>query len=280
MNYQTYVPRPPLSELVEWFWFYDDLVPDHSLERVLPHGAMELIIDLKPEPKRLFDRENLSRSRSFRGSWLSGVHSRFIVIEARPDSSMMGVHFKPGGAYPFLGFPAAELRDAVVELEQIFGTAAIELRDRLLEAPAPAQKFRVLEAFLLRRARIPAAAPRAAAFALRELEAGPATRPVRDLAARAGVSHKHLIDEFARWVGLTPKTFCRIRRFQSVLRQVQVRRAVVWADVACSCGYFDQAHFIHDFQAFSGLNPSAYLTDCASDHPNFVPIRPSPRAGG
>src|SRR5258706_7664165 len=77
MNYRTYIPHPPLTEFVAWFWYYDGLVPDHSKERVLPHGALELIIDLKAEPKRLFDREDYGRSRSFRRCWMSGAQSRY-----------------------------------------------------------------------------------------------------------------------------------------------------------------------------------------------------------
>ncbi len=85
------------------------------------------------------------------------------------------------------------------------------------------------------------------------------------------MSHKHFIAQFRRHVGLTPKLFCRIRRFQQVLTQVASRRTVEWADVAYSCGYYDQAHFVHDFQRFSGLNPSTYLSE-RPEYPNFVPV--------
>src|SRR5262249_21003727 len=189
-----------------------------------------------------------------------------------PNSSMMGVHFRPGGAHPFLGAPAAILKDNVVDLGQVWGSAAVSLRDALLEAPHPAAKFKVLEEFLLRQARVPLRAPRSLAFALRELESTPCPQTVRVLADRAGITQKGLIDVFNTWVGLPPKVFCRIRRFQDVLVQIGAQRPVAWADVACACGYFDQAHFIRDFQSFSGLNPSAYLLDRVSEHLNFVPI--------
>ena len=86
-----------------------------------------------------------------------------------------------------------------------------------------------------------------------------------------GISHKHFIAQFRAVVGLTPKRFCRIRRFQQVLAEVEARQAVKWADLACACGYYDQAHFVHDFQGFSGLNPSAYLTQ-RGEYLNFVPM--------
>jgi AraC-like DNA-binding protein len=60
---------------------------------------------------------------------------------------------------------------------------------------------------------------------------------------------------------VSPKAFCRIRRFNEVLTRIEQRSEVDWADVALSCGYFDRAHFNHDFRAFSGLSPSDYLRD-------------------
>lgn len=58
---------------------------------------------------------------------------------------------------------------------------------------------------------------------------------------------------------MSPSAFRRIRRFAAVLQRLERAAAVDWSDLALSCGYFDQAHFNHDFRAFSGVNPSAYL---------------------
>jgi AraC-like DNA-binding protein len=71
--------------------------------------------------------------------------------------------------------------------------------------------------------------------------------------------------------GFTPKVFCRIRRFQQALGRMENRKSVEWANVALDCGYFDQAHFIHDFRAFSGINPSSYLAH-QTRHRNHVPL--------
>ena len=261
MIYRTHIPPPPLSNFVEWFWFYDGYQPGYDRERLLPHGSMELVIDLRAHPKRLFDREDQSRSRSFRNAWISGAHSRYIVIEVAKDSSMMGVHFRPGGAYPFFRFPMTDLQDGVEEIETIWGQEAILLRDQLLELPTIQQKFRALEQFLLRRARRPLSHSEAFAHSLATLNSTPHQQTIRQVAQGLGISHKTLIETFAARVGLTPKLFCRIRRFQTVLREIQDLQAVDWVDLACSCGYYDQAHFVHDFQAFSGMNPSRYLME-------------------
>src|SRR6267378_1293981 len=96
MRFCRHVPGLPLRLFVEFFWCYDSWYPDHAMENCLPDGSFELIINLQEQPRKLFDREDISRHRAFRRAWLPGTHSGYIVIDALPASSMMGVHFKPG----------------------------------------------------------------------------------------------------------------------------------------------------------------------------------------
>ena len=111
----------------------------------------------------------------------------------------------------------------------------------------------------------------AVAFALREFRTVPHAWTIAQTTKQLGISHRHFIKVFGEEVGLTPKAFCRIRRFQEVLRLTEGDHRVKWAELALSCGYFDQAHLIGDFQAFSGLTPSAYLA-LRGGRPNHVPL--------
>src|SRR5438309_1041184 len=83
--------------------------------------------------------------------------------------------------------------------------------------------------------------------------------PVADVLQGIGMSPRRFVDLFRSEVGLGPKVFCRVRRFHEALRRTERLTDVDWADVAQWCGYYDQAHFNHDFRAFSGLTPSSYL---------------------
>ena len=73
-----------------------------------------------------------------------------------------------------------------------------------------------------------------------------------------GLSAKRFIERFRMEVGITPKVYCRIRRFQRAVTMATRGRQVAWTQVALDAGYFDQAHFIHDFRSFAGLTPTAY----------------------
>ena len=267
-----HIPRPPLSQHVEWLWYYADFQPDHAREHVLPDGCFDLIINLEDRPRKLFDREKPDQFHSYKRGWLSGAQAEFLIIDALPDSTMIGAHFKPGGASKFLGLPAGELSRQVVEIDALWGAGIWEWRERLLAAPSPQEKFNVFEQML--RQRLTAGGAKAQRsggvfWAISEFVREPHLQSIAAVSHDLGISHKQFIEQFRREVGLTPKLFCRIRRFQDVLGRIQSNKTVNWADVACSCGYFDQAHFVNDFIAFAGLNPTAYL-DRRLEDSNFV----------
>jgi AraC-like DNA-binding protein len=272
MLYLTHIPGPPLNNFVELFWFYVGFPKrPHKKERLMPDGSVELVINLNEDESRIYDREHLDKCDRLPGTLVCGPHSGFFVIDTAEQDSVMGIHFKPGGAFPFFSAPVDELHNLHVSLEDLWGPEAGLLRERLLEAPTPEKKFQVLETSLLAQAWKPLERHRAVGFALglfRNIHTAPAIADVTD---QIGISSRRFIQLFSNEVGLTPKLFCRVRRFQQVLKKIHTGAEIDWIDLAISCGYFDQAHFIHDFNAFSGINPTTYLVQ-KTEHLNHVPI--------
>jgi len=283
MTPRIYIPQPPLSDFVECFWLLAPSCFHKTLrkrngegftqpvkERALPTGTVELVISLKEDKLRVFDRQNTDLS--FRDAMICGPHSEFFVIDSARDVSTLGVHFKPGGAFPFLKLPAGELHNTHVSLDTLWGTKAAELHDRLLEARTAEARFRILEHYLMAQVRRSLAQHPAVAFALKEFQTVPHERTISEVANQIGLSQRRFIEVFRDEVGLTPKRFCRVQRFQEVLRLIWKEQRVEWVDVALACGYYNQAHFINDFQAFSGLNPTAYVLQRGDRNLNHVPI--------
>jgi AraC-like DNA-binding protein len=268
MVFRLRTPGPPLSYFVENLWYYDDLEVSHTKEKLLPNGAIELIIDLSDGPKKLYDNRDLARASNYRRAWISGMQPGYLVIGAENGSSMMGAHFRTGGAAPFFGFPISELTSNVIELDLIWKQQILALRDQLLEAPSIARKFDLLEQYLLRIARARLDPDRTVAAALATLRTWPVLS-LRDLAAQLGVSQKQMIARFDARVGLTPKLTSRVFRFQKVLKKVHGHREPDWVDVALDCGYYDQAHLIHEFQEFAGVAPGFYAAH-QSEYPDYI----------
>ena len=99
-------------------------------------------------------------------------------------------------------------------------------------------------------------------YALVEFDRRSQIPMVRELAHEAGLSRRRFAQLFREQIGLTPKLYCRLQRFQNALKQIASGPSVDWAQLALAAGYCDQAHLAHEFRDFSGLSPSAYLAGC------------------
>jgi AraC-like DNA-binding protein len=250
----TYRPGPPLSRLVELLWIYESSGEAHAAERLLPDGTAELVIDLRDTVER---------------GVLMGPHSAPCEIGTAEPTAVMGAHFRPGGAFPFLKQPASELHCLVVPPEDVWRARARDLREQLLENTVAADRFGIFERFLLEQASRPLALHPAVTFALSEFGTARGAVPVGQVTARIGLSERRFIELFREQVGLTPKLYCRLTRFQHALRRLE-RGEIKLARLALDCGYHDQAHFNHDFRTFSGASPSAFLARWAG-RPNHLP---------
>lgn len=270
MPYVHYRPLPPLSQFVEMFWYYEGEAGSlHTKERLLPQGSSELVVNLREDEIRLYDRKNLKESHKLGAAAICGPHSQFFVIDTAEQDCVAGAHFRAGGAFPFFNLPFSELHNEHISLDVLWGRAAIRLRDRLLEEPTPERKLRRFEQMLLEQICRPLGRHRAVNYALVRLGADHGT--ISELSDEIGISTRRLVDVFTNQVGLTPKLFARVQRFQNVIQNLSSEQDVDWVGVALNCGYYDQAHFIHDFRNFSGLSPATYLQH-RTRHTNHVPI--------
>ena len=110
MQSYRYIPAPPLSEFVGLLWLYEGYQQPHKKERLLPDGSMELVVNLNEDLTRVYDPHEPEKFQTLRGPVVVGAHSEFFVIDTAEQHTVAGVHFKPGGAFPFLGLPASALR--------------------------------------------------------------------------------------------------------------------------------------------------------------------------
>jgi len=243
----VWIPLPPLSNFVSLFWLHEGYIQPHAFERVLPTGTMELV----------FSRQADGRI----ADCVVGARSECLVLSTSRPFSAIGVHFKPGGAFPFFRLPAGHLRNTTVALEELWGKNGRSISGQLWEADTPTARFRLLEGLLLERLNSQGACHPAVSYALGEFIRSDGRHGVASIVDEIGISSRRFVDIFNHEVGLTPKLFCRIRRLNRALRLIDQADHVDLIDLALSCGYFDQAHFNHDFQSFAGMSPSVYLRD-------------------
>lgn len=248
-------PAPPLADRIEQLWYCEGYQSPHRRERVLPRGSFDVILDLACGSPPL----------------VCGMRSQYVVIETAFLRAIMGVVFRPGGARAFFDAPSDEFYNRDVPLDAVWGSDAFSLIERLQEAPTPERKFDTLEAALLARATWRAAMHPSVRHALAAFTRSRHAGAIRDVSLDSGLSRRRLSQLFREQVGMAPKLYCRLRRFQDVVQQIARGGEVDWADVAIAGGYSDQSHLAHDFREFSGITPGAYLS-ADRPHVNHVPV--------
>ncbi len=160
-------PGSILSTFVEFFWYHEDCVPINPKDRILLTGTVDLLINLNHEPIRMIDCNSL---RQFHGAFVCGPHSEFFTIDPTKPQVLLGVHFKPGYAFLFLGLPASELLNRSIPLDHLWGRRADMLRERLLATATVDLQVGILEETLLAQLVQPLNQRPVIPFAIKELQ--------------------------------------------------------------------------------------------------------------
>lgn len=271
---QIHKPALPLYRFIEHFVYFDGISAPHNLDRFLPDGNTEIIIDLTERPQYIYDNETHQEIQTCRYAWVSGVRTRPITIPSGTGNRMLVIAFKKGKAFPFYPFPINELTDTVLDADLVFGTKFHRLREQLLAADSIPRMFALLESFLRRQAGDALEenlSTRCIDHAVVSIIHQPSLRSLSRLSNEIGYSQKHFINLFRQQVGVSPKQYLRIMRFQKAICSIERNEVVHWSRVAMESGYFDQAHFIHDFKRFSGFTPNDYLKRKSSVL-NYIPV--------
>ncbi|HSF18051.1 MAG TPA: helix-turn-helix domain-containing protein [Vicinamibacteria bacterium] len=254
LSYREVSPHPSLARHIECYWFLRSSEPSRQRsESILPDGCMELVFNLSAPIRRLIG-DGTSELQPPR--MLVGQMDRCIAIQPTGCVDIVGVRFRPAGAYPFFRVPMSELANRFLPAESV-----LRIEDGLADSQSPESRSHALDRVLQ--------AAVAGNEGDRDLDSVTAwilraegRMSVSEVARIMGVGSRQLERRFRERVGLAPKTFTRIVRFQSIFRRApsDVRR---WAELAFDCGYYDQAHFIKDFKRFTGESPAAFF---ASDN--------------
>jgi AraC-like DNA-binding protein len=238
-------------------------------EHVLPTGTMHLVFRLSDHPLRLYETADGAGGQTIGYEIVGGARSTFYIRDIPDGAESVGIQFLPGGADLLLGAPADELAERHTSLCDLWGRGAGEARERLLEAGSAGRRLDLLESLLT--ARLPRIRGLHPAVA-QALDRFATTSNVRMVVTEYGYSHRRFIELFRRAVGLTPKLYCRVLRFQDALDRIASEPDESLVELALAAGYSDQPHFNREFRAFSGLRPGDYrrAQPCDSNH---VPIR-------
>jgi AraC-like DNA-binding protein len=249
-------PDPRLRGYVLSYCSYHENTSSFTRRRELPSERVVVIVNLG-EPIRVSAPHHEGWSVQGEG-FVAGMHDTYALTETGGSQAGVQVDLTPVGAHLLFGLPMHELSQRVVTLEELFGRAGALLRETLAEAAGWAERFDVVDEFLLARLDVARSPVPSVTRALGRLRDSGGTVPVGAIAAEIGCSPRHLITRFREQVGVTPKMLARILRFERAVALVDSRTEMSWAEIAQVCGYYDQAHLIRDFNQFAGCPPGEF----------------------
>jgi AraC-like DNA-binding protein len=235
---------------VDFFGYWDRAGGPVHRSRALPRGAATVIIDLSGRQQVDFYAADGITRLDVPSAFVAGAGSISYVTQIDSAQTVLTIHLRPGAA---VSAELGELENTCAGLADVWGHPGFHLHERLLAASSVASRIALVEHFLLPRIR-----PRHAGVTavLDAAERDPSMR-VGQAVALTGLSPKRLIGLFRTEVGLTPKSYLRVRRLQAALRLLD-GGATRGADLAATLGYFDQAHFTREFREFTAMTPTQY----------------------
>jgi AraC-like DNA-binding protein len=225
-------------------------------------------------PLRLFRNVDDNAGHTVGHAVVGGVRSSFCVKDISDPVSSVGVQLHAGAAEILFGMPAEELAERHTLLDDLWGRhSATLILDQLMGTQSLEHRLDLLESILASRASAVRRLHPAVAHALTRLAVAGS---IHEIVKETGYSHRRFIALFRKDVGLPPKSFSRILRFQHAINKVASDPAAQWADLALGAGYSDQSHFNREFREFAGVTPEQYRR-ISPGSANHVPILRSTR---
>ena len=140
MKFKSCEINSQLAKYIQSIFHYNDFVPSHSIERVVPTGNIFILVELDNFERKTYNND-LAPVSSYKKAWISGMQQKFINISAHQNSEMLVIQFKPYGLYPFLHKPVSQLlhktvsqllNNKVVATTDYFGNELIEAREEII----------------------------------------------------------------------------------------------------------------------------------------------------
>lgn len=258
MHYDEILPSPHLRKYIKCFWVLaqiDDSFPNSS-ETVLPDGLMEIVFNLADRFRRYYSNGKIEIQPT---AIMVGQMRQAIQIEPLGKINLFGVRFQTIGAYHFFKFSMDELTDKIERLDSICDVDDRYLEEQINEALTTQERIAIIEKFLTKIIAKGKSVNKATEVAIGKIIQNSGLVSVNGIAKEVGISQRQLERHFLQKVGVSPKFFSRIIRLKNVLSALQSQQNQNLSDLALSFGYYDHAHFTHEFKEFAGKSPGEFL---------------------
>lgn len=258
----TWQPRGQAALLLPALYDFHEHAP--PVRREVPRADLQLILSFGPR-LRIEGPDERAERRSF----LVGLHDGPALTTPLGGSTGLQARLTPLAASRLLRAPLHLLHNQCPALEDVLGPDFLALERRLDSEPDPARRLREAARTLLARLLTTPAPPREVAWAIQRLQDARGDLPIQTLLDALGWSRKRLRDAFLRYVGVPPKRYARLLRFEHLTARLE--RGADLAQLALDAGFADQPHMSRDFHALAGQSPAAWAMARQGNIPSSPP---------
>lgn len=253
MLFKRISPAPGLEQIIECYWIIENDDPAPQLQKIIPDGFCEIIFHYG-DPYRIqlkADWETQSHSL------LAGQIRQYFFLENTGISGVTGIKLQPAALTHLFNLDMHLFTDRVVPLPETLGKRLEALEQSLLATRDHDVVVSLLDEYFTKLLSTTAYVPNAADNAVQLIFSHKGMIPVKDIIAQLGTSERQLERVFKKYIGLSPKFYARIIRFSTIFQLIR-ENAPEWVGLAYESGFYDQSHFIRNFKAFTGEDPSQY----------------------
>ena len=254
MQFSRIEPPQELKHLIECYWIVKST--DHSplLQKIIPDGFPEIIFHFG-DPYKIELKKDWEPQAA---SLVAGQITSYFFLENTGQSDILGIKLKPAALTMLFGADMSLLKDKVVSFSQ-FGNMELNVIDQSIrEVSDSIERINIINAHVLKLSSFVQTHPLEKVIDL--IFSSNGMLPVSAISDQTEISDRQLERLFKKYVGLSPKFFARIIRFNYIFQVAQGKK-LNWAEVGVESGFYDQAHFIKNFKAFTGEDPSRYFFD-------------------
>jgi AraC-like DNA-binding protein len=270
-------PSDALKPFVRAFAQRSGTWPGTGVSQAAP-ASLESVIDFEfgDCPTVDYRDGNSERVHAF---GIVGPHSHYRAdLRFHGKVETFGVFLQPLAMGLLFSVPNRELTDSVYPASDVFDRAGRRLWLMMAEKPSFADRVAIVERYLLdlaTRARRPPATIAVAEYIVKRR----GVVRVADLADQTSLSIRHFERRFSQDVGLSPKLFARIARFQAALDTKINEPRAQWLQIAHGLGYYDQMHLIRDFRDLGGNVPTRLISSIGDARPSALAASLKPLSG-
>lgn len=260
MFYEEIKPLPPLSRYIKLLWVMeaDSSIVLSPPQRIVTDGIVELVFHFGDPYYTIFSDGKKARQPS---SFIVAQHNHPIEIQPTGCTGIIAARFHPWGAHHFFDMPIRSIPDEVVDARLIWKSESERIGSLIQDANSNRQRIGLLQQFLLERYVQNHKIRDEAAPVIRTIQKLKGLPSIKALTKKLGFTERTLERRFMASVGMPPKQFSRITRFIHACQMLRSSSAESLTQITYDCGYYDQAHFIHDFKQYAGLTPGEFIHD-------------------